>query len=315
MAELPEGVTVPDITENFGVGTPTSEPVELNEDTGDFDAWVSQLEDFSYDNAEVPPVDDEEIVDEVPDETPTLTPPVDQPTVRIGDNDVPLAEVTALYEFGKAIRTGQYAPGQGKGTEPTSPAEPFTAAPVIPSIPPVDATLPPPLPDWVDTEDSFQVGMYRQQQELFKAQESIVNTVNEGRQQTLEQRAQYDMNVALTNFRAAYPNLTDEDIALIRPNAAPMVGPLMAANPNPVEALSKSMYIASLELESTRHKVLRTEPPEVKSQRRKDKLSALNGGGTSARTPAQPRLHNDRSATDEFASALAESFGQTGRLT
>ena len=253
------------------------------------------------------------------DEVTPLATPEAEPTISIGNVEVPISEVISHYEFGKALRSGGYVP----------PAAPPVAAPSVgaqpvqgavepqPPVPP-SSGMAPPLPEWVDAEDPFQVGMFRQQQSLAAEMAKSKDALVESNKAIAQQHATANFNIALSNFRTQYPDLTEGDLALIRPHASTMVNALISADPDNVPgAMQKAMYIASLEIESTRSKVLpkATADSATRSQHRKQKLSALGGsGGSSPRTPTRPALTNDRQAVDAFAKELAESFGANGRL-
>ena len=228
--------------------------------------------------------------------------------MRIGETDVPLAEVTQLYEFGKAIREN------GLGEPATGAAPEGGGLPV----PPPPAATAPTIPAYIDQDDAVQMGLWNELQAARAEQAETATTVREIRDTFYQSKAEQDFGTALAAFRTQYPGLSDADIDAIRQPASRLVTPLINSGSNPIDAMTRAMYVASLENPATRDRVLNINQQnnQNKSRERKQKLSSLSGtSGSAPRTPAtRTRPTSDQDAKDQFAQALADSFGSNGRL-
>jgi hypothetical protein len=294
----------------------------------DFDQFVSTLESAGWNADNALPSTHEPPPSEPPNEPPPptgdappepTTPPAE--TVRIGDKDVPLAEVTALYELGRTLTARQGA------SPPAPPVAPVTATqPPVPPVvtmpaPAVEATPPAPLdepPDFIDKDDPTQMGVWNLFQQSETRRRELEQRISLVQSTVEQQQARRVMDAALTDFRQAHPTITDDEIDLLGKLAAPTVDAFIKTYGDPVIGVQKAMYHSAIEYQPTRDRVLgiNQPPPSQTSAQRKGKLSSLAGSsGSGSREPAAPRRpSSDREAKDMFATALAESFQSNGRL-
>jgi hypothetical protein len=185
-------------------------------------------------------------------------------------------------------------------------------------LPPVETPpIPSAIPDFIDQDDEVQMGLWERIQNL----ESKIDSTATISRQTAEQaaRAQADATLerAMAAYRTQYPNITDEDLAIIRPQAALIVNPMIQQH-GPVDGMVRALYVASLENESTRNKVLgiNTESQKTKSETRKRKLSAISGtSGSAPKTaPSRPQYTSDRDVVNAIARELSDSTAFNGRI-
>jgi hypothetical protein len=236
------------------------------------------------------------------------------PTVRLGDKEVPLEEAQLLYELGKSIRdTGYTRP------EPQAPAVDPAAA--TPPPQPVDQTPPPPAepPEWIDTDDPVQMGMWSELQATRAEALAAKATAAQFVAQQQQTKVQQEVAAGVAMFKQQHPQLNDQEVQTLLTLAAPTVSAFVSTAANPVEGIAKAIRMAGMDFEPTRARVLGLEQKsgQQKSAERKSKLDSLNpkGSGSAPRT-ATPRSspRTDRAATEEFAKELAHSFGTNGRL-
>jgi hypothetical protein len=288
----------------------------------DFDQFLSSLSDqgFTYpgkngqavavdpnapDPTQTPePDDDDESEEPVSQEQP---PPSDVPVVRLGEKDVPLEEVTLLYELGKTIRE--------QGLEPPPPTVPTEPPPAEEPPPPVEVEK----PSWLDQEDEVQMGMWSELQatraEAKAARAASAQFVADQQQSRIQQ----EVNEGISMFKTAFPSLTEQEVQTIATLAAPTVSAFVKVSATPPEGVAKAMRLTALDFEPTRDRVLglTQKSGQQKSTERKSKQSSLTPGGSgSAPRTDVPRSapRTDRAATEEFARELASSFGTNGRL-
>lgn len=254
------------------------------------------------------PIDDEE------DDDDTQAPPVvnsPEPTVRIGDRDVPLAEVSQLYELGKALQDG------GVTTYPSAPVTGEQPTPVGTLVEPV-APIAAKIPDYIDQDDEVQMGLWKELQARDERLDRIEQTTRESVAAQARSVAVSQFNQALGNFTTKYPNLTEAELNVVRVNGSQILPAIQATEPDPVKAMEQAMYIAGLQYEPSRNKVLGVNESQRqhKSSQRKRKQSSIGGSsGSVPRTPtARPRPRTDREAVNEFAEALGETFQSNGRI-
>lgn len=286
-------------------------PENLPTDEEQFDAFMESLgADWTPPGASppAPPVQSQEDPDNeeeaTDDDIPTEQPPVllsTQPTVRIGDTDVPVEEVRAYYELGKQIREN--------GLTPPAPAPTVTPEPTPTPVEP---------PAWIDKDDEVQMGLWEANQALITRIDDLEGTTKATADTFARQVAVQQFTTALTQFRTAYPNLDDTDLALVRPHAAQLLPAIQSVEADPIAAMKRAMYLAALDIEGTRGKVIEAQvrTSQDKSKTRKQKISSLGGTSGSAPRTGTPRLHprNDREAVDAFAKEISESFQSNGRI-
>jgi hypothetical protein len=296
-----------------------------SDDEQNFNAFLESIQGFTYGGGGSPPAppvdgdvtddegenedgdvtdDEQELDDEVVDDAVPSAPTVNAPsplssTLRIGDKDIPLDEVTQLYELGKTLREN------GLDRQVTQPV------PVAPTPETPQEVAP---PSFIDPDDEVQMGLWKHIQTLEAKVDQTQQTFQQTAAQQERARAQDDFNSALNKFRTAYPNVTDDDLAIIRPAAALIVNPLIAAH-GPVEGMVKAMYITGLDIERTRSKILDPTTPTNNSNTRKRKLNSLNGSsGSAPKTNNRPQLTSDRDVVNAMARELADNLSTNGRI-
>ena len=242
-----------------------------------------------------------------PGDNPPAPPVTPTDTVRIGEQDVPLDEVTTLYELGRTIRES--------GLQPTAPlvTEGESVPPPTVETPPT----PPTIPDYIDVDDPVQMGLWNELQSVKEQVAATTTTVKQSAEESARVQAEATLERALSAYRTKYPSVTDTDLALIRPQAALIVNPMIQQH-GPVDGMVRALYVASLENDTTRNKVLGidTTSPEVKSETRKRKLSALSGTSGSApkTSPSRPQYTSDRDVVNALAKELSDSTAFNGRI-
>jgi hypothetical protein len=294
-------------------------PTEDDEDPAAFDQFLQSLSDSSFEypargqhgpDPESEPDPEEEEPEPEPDNPPTMPP---TGTVRIGDRDVPLGEVQALYELGQMFREGKLT---GSGAHPTPPEQT-----------PGEETPPPPppavIPDFIDQDNpaSMQLWEYLQtekqswQTELDRTRESATRAESALRERLAVENTQ----AAVTQFRQEYSHLSDDEMSTILSLSGPMVNHFVSQYQSPIEGLKRAFYVAALDNPTTRDAVLQTgaKTAQQKSRERKQKLGSISGSSTgSGSRQSQPRpvISNDRQATEEFAKGLADAYQANGRI-
>jgi len=181
---------------------------------------------------------------------------------------------------------------------------------------PLDEPPAPKLPDFIDPDDPVAVGLWNEVVELRKGQAQTQETVVAAVDQAGRAKVQADIGNAIDRFKAAHPDLDDDDIRAIRDHTSATVNiPGVMANfpGDAVEGLVRALEIGSMTDPITRDKVLGVrDDRSTKDTNRQRKLSALSGGGgTGQRRPSKapkPATWNDVAA--RLAKEL-ESLGET----
>ena len=197
-----------------------------------------------------------------------------------------------------AVRINELA--EAKLTGRQLPPEPAPAAQAPVDEPPAA----PALPDFIDPDDPVAVGLWREVVDLRKGQERTTETVTTAVERAGQAKVQADIANALDRFKAAHPDLDDDDIRAIRDHTSASVNieGVMGNFPgDPVEGLVRALEIGSMTDPVTRDKVLGVRDVRgAKDAKRQRSLSALSGGGGAAsRRPApaaKPVGWNDVSA-------------------
>ena len=265
----------------------------------------------------VPPPVDEEVSDTTPvpgedtETAPVITPGDNPPappvtTVRFGDQDIPLAEVEELYSLGKTIRES--------GLQPTPlVTEGESVPPPTVETPPT----PPALPDYIDPDDPVQIGLWNELQSVKEQVAATTTTVKQSAAESARVQAEATLERALSAYRTKYPSVTDADLAVIRPQAALIVNTMIQQH-GPVDGMVRALYVASLENDQVRNKVLDITPTTTStdSTTRKRKLSALSGTSGSApkTSPSRPQYTSDRDVVNALAKELSDSTAFNGRI-
>lgn len=172
---------------------------------------------------------------------------------------------------------------------------------------------PPPLPEFIDPDDPTSKNLWDQIQILTEKIETQEQRNQKAIEEATQTRIQNDINQAVGRFKAAHPDLTEQDIQNIRNHTSATVNvPGVMANfpGDPVEGLTRALEIGSLTEPTTRDKVLGVQQnrQEAEDKERGKKLSALSGGtGGTSRQPARPQPPRN---WNEVAKRLAEAIEQ-----
>lgn len=174
------------------------------------------------------------------------------------------------------------------------------------------------LPDWVDPDEPAQVAMFRRNQEL-EARMTSLERSGEASQQAMSQaQVRADIAAGVDRFKAAHPDLNDDDINNIRNHtkASVNVPGVMANFPDdPIEGIARALEIGSMTDPATRDKVLginKTNPSEADKKRQKN-LSGLSGSTGSA--PRRPGKTKPAGNWNEVAHRLAKELEAMGPTT
>lgn len=254
------------------------------------------------------------------DDDDSETPPAseassDDDDFTVNGNKIPRAEIQRLYEFDQFLRAN---PDKAQRVAETL-AAPVGEANVSPAQPTPSETAfqAPEPPAELDLEDPTSKFLWDQtveaRKEAWEARQEVAKTtasITKGQQAIVDRQVQEDMAQALDQFKAQFPNLNDDDIALVRKDAGPLVQNYMATLP-PVEALRRSMEVAGYANSDVRPKLLdpanATPTNAQKSAKRKSRLGSLSGTPRSApKVDSRPKYTNDREMVQGFADALAE---------
>jgi hypothetical protein len=189
----------------------------------------------------------------------------------------------------------------------------------VAAAPVVEPPAPPAIPDFIDQDDPVQMGLYKM---LAETRAEVAST----RQQTqasIEEasriRVNQEVDAGIAEFKRQYPQITDDEIAVIRPMAAPTVNGFIKTTGGAVPGIVKSLWVAALDIPTTRDKV--TGQPvkdgQAASRSRKQAQSSLAPGSNgSAPRGSSPRSSptSDKDARQQFGEALAEQYSANGRL-
>jgi hypothetical protein len=179
------------------------------------------------------------------------------------------------------------------------------------------------LPEWIDPDDEQAVNTYLEIQKLQQHQDEKVGELA-GQLEREEadrnsQRVASDIAAAVEQFKAAHPDLTDDEIDKIRRTTAELgiVPAVMANTPDgPVAGLVKAMEIGSMSDESVRGKVLgiaTSGDTEKKERRRKSHLNALSG--SSGSTPRTKTSTTKPMNWNEVTSRIVEELNASGGVS
>ncbi len=251
-----------------------------------------------------------------PTTEPVVTAPVDTPpsVIAIGDREIPLDDINTLLQFQDFLRSNPDKAAtigkiiRGENVVPSTP-EP---SPIAPSIPEPST---PQLPDGFDPDDPVHKFMLDQFSRLNETVSSLTNLTQQQVQNMQKQKAQADMDLALSRFRSNHTDFTDDDITHIRQKTAELgiVGALVRQHEsNPSEGIVKALEAGMWNVESIRNKLYNSRPtPTVDSttKSRQSKLSALSGSsGSTTRVEPRPRLDSDSAMKDAIAKAVEPLF-------
>jgi hypothetical protein len=315
---------------------PNDQMIEPELGNEDMEAWLDSLGESNVNlpalmrspmmrsegGADEPNPDDEpDDGDEpTPDEgTPEQVEGVDYFTVN--GNQFSRADIERLYSFDQYMRANPEA--AQRVAEAIQPA-PTGQPPVSPATPPTPGTVDewqePTPPETLDLEDPRDKIMWDMQltaqrtawearQEVRKLNQSIV----QDKQEQIQRQAAADMDTALSDFRAKFPGLNDDDVAAIRQEAVPFVDGMMKQLP-PVDALFRSMEVAAYANTDLRKKLeAETPTPTARqhSRSRKQRLGSIAGTPRSApKVEARPAFTNDRDMVNAVAQELSDAMGQ-----
>lgn len=232
------------------------------------------------------------------------------PTVKIGDVEVPVEEANTAIALFKLMKQGAIAPPQlPQSQTPQPPAEP----PPPPPPPLVEVKL----PDGITPDDPANKFFIEQLNKLNTGIAQLAQSHQEAIQQATISRVNMERDTAITKFKEAHPNFTDDEISQVAQTAAGLgiVGNLVENSPTPIDGILKALEIGMYQVQSTRDKVIASlghTPPQRQSnadRQRQGKLSALSGsGGSTPRVESRPRLDNDNAMKQELAQAFEPYF-------
>lgn len=238
--------------------------------------------------------------------------------VTVNGVQVPKADIQRLYEFDQYLRTNQDA-AQRVAQALATPTGESTVPPATPPASEEPATFTPPEPpEHLDLDDpqiktlwDMHVATLQQSWQDREYVKQTTATIAADRQRDASARAAAHMEQALATFRGQFANLNDDDIAVIRREAGPLLPAMMQQLP-PVEALRRSMEVAAWANSDVRPKLvdpeLKTTTTHQRSQRRKQALGSIAGTPRSApKTDSRPQYQNDREMVQQVADAIAES--------
>ena len=246
------------------------------------------------------------------------------PTINVNGRDLPVAEVERLMAFDAFLKTRpDVAAAMAERLAPTqTPGQPFVPTSTTPTatVPTEAEYVEPTPPESLDLDDPTAKFLWdnhvKQTKEMFDLKQSLHRQTEQYNQQRLEQgtrQAQFDMEMALTQFRDQFPMLNEEQIQVARRTAASMniLDGLMQNNP-PVEALRRSMEIACYSDPHLRQALTQAAPPPTSNQvskKRKQRLSAISGSpGTPDRTESPVRVSSDKDMVQAFAQEIAQHY-------
>lgn len=317
--------------------------------TEDMDAWLANLEQGgeTYDLSRIlPPINaavEGEHVGERPDDEPDDDEPGNVPDddttddndtpddeeipaedfVTVKGQQIPRSELERLYEFDQFLRNDQAAAQRvAQAIQPPTGGQPPVPTPAAPASQERTEFVAPEPPDYLDLEDPAQRFAWdnhvaTEKRFFDKEQEDKQrwSEMQSERQQRVNQQAAQDMQQAEKDFKAAFPNLNDDDMKLVRDAAGtyiPTVAASMGYNP---AMLYRSMEIAAWANGDLRSKLVdptKTTPTNhQRSTSRKRKLGQVSGTPRSApKTEGRVAFTSDKDMVNELAHALAENgFG------
>jgi hypothetical protein len=183
---------------------------------------------------------------------------------------------------------------------------------------PVQKDPPVPVaPEWLDTEDPAQAFFWKKMQDQDRALQAVAANQQKINEDQTRERLVNEVQSGLSTFRQAHPELTEDDVQVIRLHATSLniVGGLAAQMDGPA-AVRKALDIAYLDHPEYRAQHQgEPKPSEVKakaSSERKAKLGALSGSSGSA--PRQPEAQQKPSTDREMRAQAAKWLSEQGIL-
>lgn len=256
---------------------------ELHELTG---VLAVDEESPTREGVEEQPAGDEPVVGEHDDASDTApsTPAVPPGYLEFEGRILPVEEVRALLALNERMKA-----------EPEVAYRIHQAVTPTPTAPAAET-----IPDWVDQDDPFQVNMWREQQRTRAEAEAAQARL--AAQSETERRAQVvdSFRAGMAEFRSQYPNLTDEQAAMVADLAgrAGILDGLERSEGSLKAAFVKGMDMTLWATPQLRSAVLggtgATVPPNGKSEDRKVKAGALAPGGAPASKSATPERPKTR---------------------
>ena len=314
--------------------TPNDQMVEPTVSNEDMEAFIQSLEtDFEYSPSvklsapdQQPPDDaptDEPPDEEQPTEEPGEEPPADSDFITVRGQQIPRADIERLYEFDQYMRQNPETAQRVSQALAQPPAQPTGESPV-PAAPPPEAAAPtfvePQPPEGFDLDDpqikflwDQNVNTQRQIWEQGRQVADFARATQSQQQTIIDAQARADMDSALSQFRAEFPGLNDDDVASVRQEAAPLL-PAMMQNLAPIDAIKRSMEVAAWANADMRPKLSAEEsgPTEKeKSTRRKRLAGQISGSPRSApKVESRPSFTSDRDMVNALAQEFAEQMGR-----
>lgn len=181
-----------------------------------------------------------------------------------------------------------------------------------------NGTKPPPeekpLPDFIDPDDPTAVGIWRQVEEMQRSYEEDRQQQAAAVERDQKDRAARDIAAGVERFKAAHPDLTDDEIQLIRAYTSANVnvpGVMTNFPDDPAEGIARALEIGSMTDPAVRDKVLGSADAgrhqrDAKDRTRKRTLGALSGsqGSGSRRAPAPKKPSNWNEAAAMMAAEI-----------
>jgi hypothetical protein len=274
------------------------------EEQADADAMVARLRSqFGLDEpavekpaAETEPEEPEPVVAEEPAE-PAPAPAASPDVVLIDGREVPVTEARSLIDLRNYLASHPDKAQEVRQVIEGKPApEPEPAKP----------------PEWLDQDDPAQMAMWTRQTELENQIRQIGNTQRQSIEEQTRARASADANAGIATFRAAHPELSEDDLTTLRTHAVALniIDGLAKSRSGP-DAILKALDIAYWDHPEFRARASETPTPTeakaAKAADRKGKLNALGGSsGSAPRSEAKPDLSSDSSAKKEAAQWLRD---------
>ena len=162
----------------------------------------------------------------------------------------------------------------------------------------------------------MQMGLWKELQEVKGQVGEVTAQSHEANLRLARQVAQQQLDTALSQFKAQYPNITDEEITSIRPIAGQLLPAIQQNTPDPVAAMKRALFVAAVENPTVGAKIVSPNTSQQQtSADRKKKLSSLGGSsGSAGRSPRRSAPSTDKDAVSELASAIEEAYSSNGRL-
>lgn len=272
--------------------------IELNdEDRAEAEEMVAALKarfGFEEDGEEedavgdtLPEPDEEPEVEEEP-----ASPPPSAPSdewISIDGQQVPVAQARTMLELNRWLSNN---PSKAEEFAKLVKGEEAKPADPVPEEP----------PEWLDRDDPQAMGFWQSFQVVSNRLAETEKATAKIQTDNTQARAVADATAGLATFRANHPELTEDDITVLRsyPLAVDLTGMFAQRMPGP-DAVVKALDLAYLEHPTFRARAqgepTAKEKKATENRERKAKLGALSGSsGSAARSEPKPDLTSDQAA-------------------